>query len=177
MGFKDLFIEREQEEATPGFVPEMPMASEDICAQVPDDQTTDFIGDVYAQNNLDDYSKSIFKVEKLAETLPAEMPKDTKRQTVLSIMSTMELSVDEVLNDGITRAKTIESAQNNVIFSLENDIQNNENTIESLKVQIEELQKDISAKKAQETSIKEACTKEIDRITNLVNFLGEENNQ
>ena len=177
MGFKDLFIEREQEEATPGFVPEMPMASEDICAQVPDDQTTDFIGDVYAQNNLDDYSKSIFKVEKLAGTLPAEMPKETKRQTVLSIMATMELSVDEVLNDGITRAKTIEAAQNNVIFSLENDIQNNENTIESLKVQIEELQKDISAKKAQETSIKEACTKEIDRITDLVNFLGEENNQ
>lgn len=177
MGFKDLFIEREQEEATPGFVPEMPMASEDICAQVPDDQTTDFIGDVYAQNNLDDYSKSIFKVEKLAETLPAEMPKDTKRQTVLSIMTTMELSIDEVLNDGVTRAKTIESAQNNVIFSLENDIQNNENTIESLKVQIEELQKDISAKKAQETSIKEACTKEIDRITNLVNFLGEESTQ
>ena len=177
MGFKDLFIEREQEEATPGFVPEMPMAMEDICAQVPDDQTTDFIGDVYAQNNLDDYSKSIFKVEKLAETLPAEMPKETKRQTVLSIMTTMELSVDEVLNDGITRAKTIESAQNNVIFSLENDIQNNENTIESFKVQIEELQKDISAKKAQETSIKEACTKEIDRITNLVNFLGEESAQ
>lgn len=177
MGFKDLFIEREQEEATPGFVPEMPMAMEDICAQVPDEQTTDFIGDVYAQNNLDDDSKSIFKVEKLAETLPAEMPKDTKRQTVLSIMTTMELSIDEVLNDGVTRAKTIESAQNNVIFSLENDIQNNENTIESLKVQIEELQKDISAKKAQETSIKEACTKEIDRITNLVNFLGEENAQ
>lgn len=174
MGFKDLFIEREPEEVTPGFVPEMPMVSEDICAQVPDDQTTDFIGDVYEQNNLADFSKSIFKVEKLAGTLPAEMPNDTKRQTVLSIMTTMELSVDEVLNDGITRVKTIEAAQNGIIDSLDHDIQTNEETIESLKVQIEELQKDISMKKAQEASIKDVSTKEIDRITSLVNFLGEE---
>ncbi len=175
MGFKDLFIEREPEEATLGFVPEMLAPMEEINAQIPDEQTTDFIGDVYEQNNLADFSKSIFKVEKLAETLPAEMPRETKRQTVLSIMNTMELLIDEVLDDGITRAQTIEATQNQVINSLENDIRNSEETIESLKVQIEELQKDISMKRAQEASIKEVSTKEIDRITSLVNFLGEGN--
>lgn len=175
MGFKDLFIERELKETTSEFAPEPHISMTETYAQIPDDQTTDFIGDVYKQNELADYSKSIFKVEKLAETLPAEMPNDTKRQTVLSIMATMELSVDEVLIDGVTRVRTIEVAQNGIIDSLDHDIRNDEETIESLKAQIEDLQKDISSKKAQEASIKEVATKEIDRITALVDFLGEEN--
>lgn len=174
MGFKDLFIEREPEEPTPVFVPETTMPVEEVYAQVPDDSTTDFIGDCYEQNNLADFSKSIFKVEELAGTLPAEMPETTKKQTVLSIMTTVGLSVEDVLNDGLLRIQTLEAAKNGIVDSLLNDIQESEDTIESLKLKIEELQKDISMKKAQENSIKEVEQNERNRINSLINFLQED---
>lgn len=173
MGFKDLFIER-TEETPSGYVPETSYPTEDIDTQLPEESTTDFIGDVYNENGLSDFSKSIFKVEELAATLPTEMPKDTKRQTVMSIMSTVGLDVDTVIADGQLRVQNLSNAETAVVASLDVDIANSENTIESLKEQIEDLQKDISMKKAQISSIKEAALRETDRINALMRFLKEE---
>lgn len=173
MGFKDLFIER-TEAAPSGYVPETSYPSEEIDTQLPEETTTDFIGDVYNENGLSDFSRSIFKVEELTATLPAEMPRDTKRQTVMNIMTTVGLDVDTVMADSELRIQNLSNAETAVVASLDEDIANGESTIESLKVQIEDCQKDISMKKAQIASIKEVTLKETDRINALMRFLKEE---
>ena len=87
MGFKDLFIEHDEPEKNyGGYVPEgigIDYSGDGIHTEVPDSDTSNFVDDVYTSNHLDDITKSIFKIEELSSTLPAEMPNDIKRQTVL----------------------------------------------------------------------------------------------
>ena len=102
------------------------------------------------------------------------MPKDVKRQTVLSIMSTVGLSPEGVVDDGVLRVHCLENSKNSIVSDLLDEVQSNENTIETLKVQISELQKENSMKQAQIVSIKVVSSKEVDRIKGLIDFLGEE---
>lgn len=175
MGFKDLFIEHEEVKTDFGYVPDKEIDySSDIDTEVPESNTSNFVDDVYNVNHLDDITKSIFKVEELAATLPSEMPKDIKRQTVLSIMSTVGLSPEGVVDDGVLRVQCLENSKNSIVSDLLDEVQSNENTIETLKVQISELQKENSMKQSQIVSIKEVSSKEVDRIKGLIDFLGEE---
>lgn len=176
MGFKDLFIEREEEKPDFGYVPDggIDYSSVDINTEVPESDTLNFVDDVYQVNHLEDITKSIFKVEELAATLPSEMPKDIKRQTVLSIMSTVGLSPEGAVDDGVLRVQCLENSKDSIVGDLNSEIQSNNDTIESLKVQISELQKENSMKQAQIVSIKEVSSKEVDRIKGLIDFLGEE---
>lgn len=172
MGFKDLFIEKE-EPVSRGYVPEETDMYEDVDAAAPEKDTNDFIGDVYAGNNLSDLSRSIFKVEELANTLPAEMPSDTKRSTVLSIMSTVGLDEESVINDGQLRIHVLNASSETVLNQLSDDIDSANAEIESLKVKIEELQKDNSTRYAQISAIQNATREEVSRIGHLIAFIKE----
>lgn len=174
MGFKDLFFETEKETVT-GYVPETyetNFVEEIINTEVPDNNTSNFIDDVYIKNSLEDFSKSIFKVEELTATLPSEMTTNIKQQTVLGIMSTVGLLPENVIDDGTLRIQCLENSKNSIVEELNTEIQNNENTIESLKEQISELQKDNSMKQAQIISIKNASDTEVNRIKGLIDFIG-----
>lgn len=174
MGIRDLFFES-NEETNVGYIPEnfeTNYITEEINTEVPDNNTTNFIDDVYNSNHLEDISKSIFKVEELTATLPSEMATNIKQQTVLGIMSTVGLLSESVIDDGILRIQCLENAKNSITDNLTTEIQNNENTIESLKVQIAELQKNNAMKQAQIISIKNASDTEVNRIKGLINFIG-----
>ena len=173
MGFKDLFIERDEtNEKIEGFVPENSSDYANDAVEAPDKDTVAFVEDVYDRNGMADVSKSIYKVEELAGTLPAEMPNDTKRKTVLSIMTTVGLSAEGVINDGHSRLQYLENARAELESNLTSEIQENESAIETLKIQISELQKNNSMKRAQIISINDAAIKEMDRIKGLMGFLG-----
>lgn len=174
MGFKDLFIERQPVEEPRRFVPQEEQEQEPMPVEVPDNNTASFVEDVYEKNGMTDLSRSIFKVEELASTLPAEMPDKTKRQTVMSIMSTFGLSLESVVEDGYNRVQCLENSRDILVDVLDSEIQENENSIESLKLQIAELQKENSMKQAQISSIKDVSTKETDRIKILIEFIGKE---
>lgn len=172
MGFKDLFFET-AEEPEERYVPGMQESYTDVETTAPEKDTVDFVGDVYASNNLNDFSRSIFKVEELSNTLPAEMPKDTKRTTVLSIMSTVGLDAESVINDGQMRIHALNDSCDSVLKSLGEDIDAANAEIESLKIKIEELQKECSAKYAQISSIQSVTREEVSRIGKLVDFIME----
>ncbi len=168
MGFKDLFIERQPEE-TREFVPESTYQIPE--AELPKEATNDFIQGVYDANNLNDLSQSIYKVEDLVATLPIEMSDTTKRQTVLSIMSTVGLSPQHVIDDGFNRLQIIQSAADKVVSLSEEEIESDQITIESLKSQIEDLQKTISTKSEHIRSIKSDAEAESTKIESLVKFI------
>lgn len=172
MGFLKNFLVEEVQEEIP--VMEMDYEYDKVDVNVEEVSQENLIEDIYTNNNLSDLSRSIFKVEELINSLPKEMPNETKKATVLSILSSFNLTADEVIEDGYARENIIRSALNEIIAENENVIADNNATIEQKKKEIQELEKDNASR---ETIIKNTGDKievELKRISDLVAFVGGE---
>lgn len=130
------------------------------------------IEDIYNQNALSDLSKSIFKVEQTINSLPKEMPNDTKKATVLTILSNFGLTVDEVVEDGYSRETIIRSALSTIVEENENAISTNKTVIEQKKMEIQELEKDNANREAVIKNTEDKVELELKRISDLVAFIG-----
>lgn len=132
------------------------------------------IEDIYNQNALSDLSKSIFKVEQTINSLPKEMPNDTKKATVLTILSNFGLTVDEVVEDGYSRQSIIRGALSTIVDENENTILNNKTIIEQKKMEIQELEKDNANRETVIKNTEDKVELELKRISDLVTFIGGE---
>lgn len=130
------------------------------------------IGDIYSQNDLADISKSIFKVEEVINSLPKEMPNDTKKVTVLSILSSFGVTVEEVLADSENRAAILNSALKNIVANNENVIADHNANIEQKKKEIQELEKDNASRELIIKSTSDKIEDEMKRISELASFIG-----
>ena len=177
MGLRDLFIEEVPDE---GGASINSASIDDILndvtsyaadAVVPGAETQDVVADTYAANGLTDISKSIFKVEELMETLPAEMQTTVKRTTVASILSSFQLTVDEVVADGNNRIATLDSVKSTIVNDAEADIASTRDYIEDLKRQIAEKEQEIAQTQELIKSTDLAISTEVGRINGLLNFI------
>jgi hypothetical protein len=122
---------------------------EEVITSVPTEAVIDIskvnvdtlITEVYAQNNLSDMTKSIFKVKELSDTLPTEMRTDIKKTTVLGILKVSGLNVDEIISDGMSRIVILDNAKIQIVSECDTKISDANIEIERLKGEIEELQK------------------------------------
>lgn len=145
---------------------------EDISVNTENVTQDNLINDIYNQNDLSDLSKSIFKVEELINSLPKEMPNETKKATVLSMLSIFGLTLDEVIEDGQNRCSTINIALSSIESENNDVIQSNIANIEQKKLEIQSLEKDNADRYS---IIKETADKieaEAKRIEELVKFVG-----
>ena len=90
-------------------VEEYSYEEEIVEAELESVNTETLIDDIYAQNNLADKSRSIFKVEELISSLPKEMVTETKRNSVLAILGSFNLTAIDVVTDGEERVKILTS--------------------------------------------------------------------
>ncbi len=172
MKFKNLFIEE-----VPDSSPSYDIDYNNYDEETPDVNTEDvsqenLIQDIYEKNDLADTSKSIFKIEELINSLPKEMPNETKKTTVLQMLSIFGLTVDEVLSDGDTRYKVINSALNAIAAENNNVINENNANIEQKKLEIQALEKDNADRFALVKAANDTVEVESKRITSLINFVG-----
>ncbi len=134
--------------------------------------TDTLIEDIYLQNELFDRKKSIFKVEELINSLPKEMVTETKKASVLAILSSFGLTTTDVGLDGENRVGVLSGVLSKIISDGKGEISNNETEIEAHKKAIADLEKKISEKqneiKVSETNI----NAEIARISELIKFIG-----
>lgn len=130
------------------------------------------IDDVYAQNGLEDRTQSIFKVEELINSLPKEMVTETKRNSVLSILSNFGLGADTVIQDGIRRTEVLEGVRNQMTDATNTLIEKNQGLIEGLKQQIAELETEIVNAQGDMKNSNESINLEVSRINLLINFIG-----
>lgn len=167
--FKNFFVEEVQEKLP---VEEVDYKYDEPDVNVEEVSQENLIADIYTSNDLSDLSKSIFKVEELINSLPKEMPNETKKATVLSILSSFGLTVDEVISDGENRKAIISSALNAILDENTSVINDNKVNIEQKKLEIQNLEKDNSDR---ENTIKETEDKielETKRIEDLIRFIG-----
>lgn len=130
------------------------------------------LSDIYVHNNKSDMSKSIFKVEELINSLPKEMPTDIKKATVLSILTSFGLTVDEVVADGLERCVIVTNALQAIANDNNSVIINNEAAIEQKKIEIQELEKDNAERSSVIKNTEDKVDVEIKRIETLIKFVG-----
>lgn len=130
------------------------------------------LSDIYAANNLHELGESIFKVEEVSNSLPKEMVTDTKRTSVLSILSSFGLNATMVIEDGETRINILKSVNEQITTECNTDITEKENKIEDLKREIEALECSIAADNEKMKESDNLISGEIQRITKLIDFIG-----
>ena len=173
MGFLDLFVEKVPEEnfVTGDFSIDY---ENDVDASTDNVTQENLINDIYNQNGLSDLSKSIFKIEELINSLPKEMPNETKKATVLSMLSIFGLTVDEVITDGHERCAMIASALSTIITENNNVITSNNELIEQKKLEIQDLEKDNADRTIVIKDTDDKIEEELKRIETLITFVGGE---
>ena len=133
------------------------------------------IDDIYAQNDLLDKSRSIFKVEELIASLPKEMVTDTKRASVLAILGSFNLTATEVLEDGEKRIDVLHSIKEQIDADCRNAVLDKEAQIEELKKTIASLSVEIANDQDRMKTSDEIILVEVEKIKSLVGFIGGEN--
>ena len=169
---KNLFLEEVQE--APILTDEELYLEDEVEVNTELVSQDNLIEDIYNQNALSDLSKSIFKVEQTINSLPKEMPNDTKKATVLTILSNFGLTVDEVVEDGYSRQTIIRSALNTIVEENESAILTNKTIIEQKKMEIQELEKDNANRETVIKNTEDKVELELKRISDLVTFIGGE---
>lgn len=175
MGFLKKLLVEEIPEEIPTYDEEFYMEEETVVEVNTDSVSQDnLVVDIYNQNNLSDLSKSIFKVEELINSLPKEMPNDTKKATVLSILGSFGLTVNEVVSDGISRKDMLNAALDEITTDNENVIAENNTNIEFKKQEIQKLEKDNADRESVIKNTEDKIKIETKRISDLIVFIGGE---
>ena len=172
MGFlKGLFVEEipneeEMYEAESSYVEE-----ENVEVELDSVNTETLITDIYAQNELFDKTKSIFKVEELINSLPKEMVTETKKASVLATLGVFGLTVTDVTLDGENRIDVLSGVLTKILGEGNDTVTSKEAEIEEHKKEIARLEKEISDQKTEMKVSEDTINAEIGRITSLVKFV------
>jgi ligand-binding sensor domain-containing protein len=143
-----------------------------VEAELESVNTETLIDDIYIQNNLGDKSRSIFKVEELIATLPKEMVTETKRNSVLAILGSFNLTATDVVADGEERTKILSVIKEQVNSESELSITDKEAQIEELKKSIAALTVEIADEQEKVRVSNETITAEVNKIEQLIKFVG-----
>ena len=145
-----------------------------VDANVEGVTTENLVDDIYKANSLEDLSKSIFKVDEVINSLPKEMATETKKSTVLAILTSFGLTTDEVIQDGITRINFLKSAMNEILTKNNSEIESSNISIEEHKKEIEELSKYIANLVVVNKNCEDTVEQELSKIEELIKFVGGE---
>ena len=117
------------------------------------------LDDIYAESGLSDTSRSIFKVEELIESLPKEMTTEVKRNSVLAILGSFNLTATDVMADGEKRVGVLSATKDKIIADSNN-------------VVAEILSSEIFSEQQNSKLCCEAVSTEITRVSSLIKFAG-----
>ena len=172
MGFlKGLFVEEIPNEEEMYEVESSYVEEENVEVELDSVNTDTLITDIYAQNELFDKTKSIFKVEELINSLPKEMVTETKKASVLATLGVFGLTVTDVTLDGESRIDVLSGVLTKILGEGNDTVASKEAEIEEHKKEIARLEKEISDQKTEMKVSEDTINTEISRITGLVKFV------
>lgn len=127
--------------------------------------------EIYGENELLDKTKSIFKAEEIKNVLPANLPNDAKKASVIGMLSVAQLTVDEILLDADKRIEVLNSALTKFTNETIETVESSEADIVQLEEQINVLREKINSRKKSQEDQETVINDEITKITNIVNFI------
>ena len=171
MGFRDFFVEKIPEEENYDVDTDYSVEDTEILVELDEVHTDTLIEDIYAQNELSDKSKSIFKIEELINSLPKEMVTETKRGSVLATLGVFGLTVTDVTLDGEQRVDVLNSILSKILNDGENIVIDKQAEIENHKKEIARLEKEIADQQSEMKTSENNINAEVDRISGLIKFI------
>lgn len=170
MGIRDFFVEKIPDE---NYVLDEDYSVEEVeqPAELDEVRTDTLIDDIYAQNELHDKSKSIFKIEDLINSLPKEMVTETKKTSVLATLGVFGLTVTDVTLDGENRVNVLHNVLSKILTDGNETVTEKENKIEELKKEIASLEKEIVEQQIVMKESENAINTEVERINGLIKFV------
>lgn len=160
-------VERE-EPVVPVITEATPEPEVEVDAEI--NSTTNVVDEIYAQNGLSDRGNSIYTVQALINTLPAEMTTAKKQSTVSGILMVSGKSVENLLKDAQDRIDTLCAARDKIVGDRTDEITVANSDIEELKRAIEAAT--IKIKEAEDIieATKKSVDEEIGEIDGLIKF-------
>ncbi len=171
MGFRDFFVEKVPEEENYDVETDYSVESTEVSAELDEVHIDTLIEDIYAQNELSDKSKSIFKIEELINSLPKEMVTETKRGSVLATLGVFGLTVTDVTLDGEQRVDVLNGVLSKILNDGENIVIDKQAEIENHKKEIARLEKEIADQQSEMKTSENNINAEADRINGLIKFI------
>lgn len=171
MGFRDFFVEKVPEEENYEVETDYSVEDSTVPVELDEVHTDTLIDDIYAQNELSDRSKSIFKIEELINSLPKEMVTETKRGSVLATLGVFGLTVTDVTLDGEQRVDVLNSVLAKILDDWNANVTDKETEIENHKKEIARLEKEISDQQSEMKISENNINTEVGRISGLIKFI------
>ncbi len=171
MGFRDFFVEKVPEEENYEVGTDYSVEDSTVPVELDEVHTDTLIDDIYAQNELSDKSKSIFKIEELINSLPKEMVTETKRGSVLATLGVFGLTVTDVTLDGEQRMDVLNSVLAKILDDGNANVTDKETEIENHKKEIARLEKEISDQQSEMKISENNINTEVGRISGLIKFI------
>lgn len=129
------------------------------------------IDSIYDKCGLADTSRSIFKIEEFKNILPDDIPNESKRKSVIGVITVSGLNLDSLLADSDTRIEALKAALETFTAETINSVSENDSEIIGLESRIDELKKkNIDRKRAQEAQ-ESLIGVEIKKIEDIVKFI------
>lgn len=142
--------------------------AEDVVTDVENLMTAESI---YKENGLEDEIKSIFKVEEIKGVLPANLPTEAKKASVVGMMGVSELTVETVLEDAQKRILVLEGALQNFTSETIRVVEESEEQILELEEKINSLRGTITSRKKSQEDQATIINKETEKIKSIVDFI------
>ena len=171
MGFRDFFVEKVPDEENYDVGTDYSVEDSTVPVELDEVHTDTLIDDIYAQNELSDRSKSIFKIEELINSLPKEMVTETKRGSVLATLGVFGLTVTDVTLDGEQRMDVLNSVLAKILDDGNANVTDKETEIENHKKEIARLEKEISDQQSEMKISENNINTEVGRISGLIKFI------
>lgn len=120
-------------------IDELTLEEPQVQAEVPEGDTIS-VSDIYCANGLNDSDAiSVYKIQSMLNSLPSEMPNKTKKSTLKSLMTTLGYNTEMIRIDAENRISVLESASDQKIKTLQEEINQNAQQVEAMKIEIERL--------------------------------------
>jgi hypothetical protein len=129
------------------------------------------VEEVYTAAQLQDLSKSIFKVDEFSKVLPDNLPTDVKRQSVTGILTASGLSLDSLIEDAQKRLAVLnevvtKTSQNTVDLVMEKEAE-----ITKLLEAVDSLKQEINDRKTSQEKQNEIVETEKGKINQILKFV------
>lgn len=134
------------------------------------------IDEIYKNARLEtDTKKTIFMTDVFLQAIPANLPPDVKRETVLNILRISGIEMDTLLSDAYKRIDSLNKVLEETVATSNDIFQRNESTIRELERRIQDLRDINSQRHLFQEDQNTMIQYEIQKIINLVEFVKPKN--
>jgi multidrug efflux pump subunit AcrA (membrane-fusion protein) len=129
------------------------------------------IEDIYTAEGIENLDNSIYKVLEFADSLPKELSTVAKKQSVLGILKTVKLDVNNLIEDGKHRTIRLTETSDLLLTKANDTVKSNIEEIEELEAKIEALKNENTVLTKTSEDQTALIKGEISLINNIIEFI------